>query len=141
MKRHELENSDHIQVLDLASIDMPHGTLETNHTCNLRCTFCYNEDRENVKTMKVLLEEFETLQRYRPRLHTVTLLGGEPLLYPDLCELIRAVRRAGKLCQIMTNGIAFLEEGGHTLLQALLTAGVNRFALHVDEVRAVLAPA
>lgn len=133
MKKHQLENADRIQLLGHASREMPHATLETNHTCNMRCAFCYNEDRQSVKSLGLILDELKQLQLARPHLHTITLLGGEPLLLPYLPSVVKAIRATGTLCQIMTNGLALLQSNGHELLLDLIKAGVNRFALHVDQ--------
>jgi hypothetical protein len=121
-----------IEPLVHALDEVPHATLETNLTCNLHCAHCYNGERDSVKSLSLLLAELDTLRSLR-RLHTITLLGGEPTLHPDLPALVRAVKERGLSCQLMTNGLALEGEEGALRLDQLVSAGVDRFALHVDE--------
>ena len=115
---------------DLAGV--PHATIETNRTCNMRCRFCYNLEREAVKPLDLVRAEID-LALSKRNASTITLLGGEPTLHPDLPEIVAHVKKRGRICQILTNGLVFLEEGGEKLLDRLKAAGVDRICLHVDE--------
>jgi MoaA/NifB/PqqE/SkfB family radical SAM enzyme len=71
--------------------------------CNLACTYCneYDDHSSAVATSEVL-RRIDLLAA----LHTgiVTLSGGEPLLHPDLDEIIRHIRRRRMIATIITNG-------------------------------------
>ena len=131
MKANALPNRGRAWLLKFSLAEMPHGTIETNRTCNIRCENCYNVIREYVKPLSVVVEEIELLLKHR-KLQTLTLMGGEPTLHPDLPAIVRYVRSRRLKCQILTNGIAFLENKGGDLLDALMKNGVDRITVHVD---------
>lgn len=131
MRTSELAGRAGIRPLRYPLGGVPHATLETNRTCNIRCRVCYTLDRTHVKPLEAIEEELDLLLEKR-NLGAVTILGGEPTLHPDLPEIVAAVKSRGLLCQLLTNGIAFLEDETDRLLDALVRAGVDRFLVHVD---------
>jgi pyruvate-formate lyase-activating enzyme len=120
-----------IEPLALSARDVPHVTIETNRTCNMRCRLCYNLDREHVKSVDDVKMDLETALSLR-RLAAVTLLGGEPTLYPGLPEVIGYVKSRGLFCALLTNGLRFLDGDGPELLDRIKQAGVDRVYIHVD---------
>src|ERR1700739_2839243 len=71
--------------------------------CNLSCTYC-NEYDDFSKP--VPLDEMNRRIDHLGRLGTsiVTISGGEPLLHPEVDEVIRRIRRNGALAGMITNG-------------------------------------
>ena len=71
--------------------------------CNLSCAYCneYDDHSRPVPTPDV----FRRVDRLAA-LGTgiVTLSGGEPLLHPDLDEIIRRIRVQGLIATLITNG-------------------------------------
>ncbi len=120
-----------IEALDLTSREVPHATLETNRTCNMRCRLCYNVDRDSVKPEEEVKADLdEILRRRNPA--AVTILGGEPTLYPALPRIIAHVKSRGLFCGLLTNGLRFLDPDGPGLLGRIRKAGVDRVYLHID---------
>ena len=87
--------------------------------CDLRCPFCHNAELLD-GSAPALMEEGELLAFLKKRqglLDGVAVTGGEPLLRPDLPELLRAVRDLGYPVKLDTNGThpdrlrKLLEEG------------------------------
>ncbi len=111
--------------------EVPHMTLEINRTCNMHCRCCYNVDRDSVKSFAEVERDLDTAMALR-RLQAVTVLGGEPTLHPDLPRIIALVKSRGPLCQLLTNGLRFLDEDGPALLRAIKSAGIDKILLHVD---------
>jgi hypothetical protein len=132
MKKTELPDSKNLWQLKFDGAGMPHGTIETNRTCNIRCDNCYNVDRTHVKPFARIVAEIDLLASRR-NVQTITLMGGEPTLHPDLPAIVSYVKSRGICCQILTNGVLFLESGGPALLTALRKSGVDRITLHVDK--------
>ncbi len=71
--------------------------------CNLSCTYCneFDSSSKPVPTEEMirrvgLLAALGTA--------TVTISGGEPLLHPELDQIIRAIRSHGMLAGLITNG-------------------------------------
>ncbi len=71
--------------------------------CNLSCTYCNEYD--DVSKPVPLKEMFWRIDRLA-ELGTsiITQSGGEPLLHPDLDQIIARVRRRGALSGMITNG-------------------------------------
>ena len=90
--------------------------LEITNVCNLSCSFCPKTRR---KSRFLTVEEFDRLAA-RLQGHTEYLylhVLGEPLLHPQLAEILEcAARRGFKVC-ITTNG-TLLPQQTETLLQA-----------------------
>lgn len=131
MRTHDLSRHTGIRALRYPLGGVPHATLEVNRTCNIRCRACYTLDRTHVKSLDVVKKELDLLLEKR-KLSAITILGGEPTLHPDLAEIVTAVKSRGLLCQLLTNGVAFLEDGTDRLLDSLIRAGVDRLIVHID---------
>ncbi len=112
--------------------DVPHVTIEPNTTCNIRCRRCYACDEPLVKPSRQVLEEIDQACDRRA-LDSLTFLGGEPTLHPELPAMIAHAKARGLTVQLLTNGVALLGDGGEALLDALVEAGLDRFLLHIDE--------
>src|SRR5260370_212911 len=61
----------------------------------------------------------------------LTLSGGEPLLHPDLDEIISAMRRRGVLACMITNGYLLTPER----VQRLNRAGLDHMQISIDNVK------
>jgi len=62
------------------------------------------------------------------KLQSISLVGGEVTLHPDLCEIVRMVKSRGLCAEVFTNGV-LLEP---SLLSALAEAGTDLIFLHID---------
>ena len=111
--------------------ETPHLTIETNLTCNIRCRGCYNLYKTYVKPLYQIESEID-LALLKRNLETITLLGGEPTLHPRLVEIIKYVKKKKLICEMLTNGVVFLEKDGDRLLDQIVQAGLDRIVLHVD---------
>ncbi len=131
MRTHHLRERHNIRPLKFPLSGSPHATVETNRTCNIRCANCYNLDREQVKLLADIKKEIDALAARR-NLQALTILGGEPTLHPDLVEIVSYIKSRDLRCQILTNGIAFLDSAGDLLLDRLCAARTDRTTLHVD---------
>ena len=111
---------------------VPHLTIETNMTCNFSCRNCYNINHTYIKSLdEVYFEINAGLQKRKA--DTVTLLGGEPTLHPDLEQIIRYIKSKGLVCQMLTNGFILSGSDGEKLLDTLIAAGLDRILIHVDD--------
>lgn len=107
----------------------PHAVLDLLRGCNAACDGCYNATAEfTPKPVAQVRTELQRLQELR-RLHTVSLTGGEPLLHPDVDDIIRDVHGRGPRTVLMTNGILFDEARA----RRLKTAGLDMVLLHIQE--------
>jgi MoaA/NifB/PqqE/SkfB family radical SAM enzyme len=83
-------------------------SIHVTNKCNLRCTYCYanvggrfNKNCEDFSTaeLKRYITETKALGT-----RWIIFLGGEPLLRPDIGDLISHVNHQGMLCELVTNG-------------------------------------
>jgi hypothetical protein len=107
--------------------DNPIGWLETTDKCNIHCLGCYRQQIAGDKTLAELKEDVLFLKRWR-NIYNVSIAGGEPLIHPDIVELVAFIREQGIEPLVLTNGHALT----HEILVELKKAGVLGIAFHVD---------
>ncbi|HOR06216.1 MAG TPA: anaerobic ribonucleoside-triphosphate reductase activating protein [Candidatus Dojkabacteria bacterium] len=77
--------------------------------CNLKCSYCHNPElviEEFDKEHSISEEELlRFLEGKKGKLDAVVITGGEPLLHPDLEELIVKIKEMGFLIKLDTNGL------------------------------------
>src|SRR5215469_5556949 len=97
--------------------------------CNLSCTYC-NEYDDVSKPVPI-----ELMMRRVDRLaglgtSVITISGGEPLLHPDLDEIIRRIRQRGCIATLITNGYLLTPER----IKRLNRAGLDHLQISIDNV-------
>jgi MoaA/NifB/PqqE/SkfB family radical SAM enzyme len=97
--------------------------------CNLSCAYCneFDDHSSPVPTQDV----FRRVDRLA-ELGTgiITLSGGEPLLHPDLDEIIRRIRGHGSIATLITNGYLLSRER----IRRLNRAGLDHLQISIDNV-------
>ncbi|HNW94467.1 MAG TPA: radical SAM protein, partial [bacterium] len=76
--------------------------------CNLRCTYC-DYSRQQTDEMPIADALRRVDEMIALGLRKLSLVGGEPLLYAGLPQLLRHCRTRNVTCNIITNGILFVE--------------------------------
>ncbi len=107
--------------------DNPVGWLEVTDLCNIHCKGCYRSEMDGHRELGTLKKEVDFLARVR-NIDTVCIAGGEPLIYPDIVELVEYIAEGGLKANIITNTHALSEE----LLGDLFRAGIFGFTCHID---------
>jgi Fe-coproporphyrin III synthase len=102
--------------------------LHPTRRCNLRCLHCYSNSAptENSALDATLLLGAiadASAQGY----NTVSISGGEPLLYPGLSSLLREARRHGMRSTVTTNGLLLDERR-----IGILAEGADLVAISLD---------
>ena len=101
---------------------------EPTSACNLSCDGCYRKNEKNShKSLTVIKEELDVFTRLRT-CDGVSIAGGDPLMHPDIIEIVKDVKQRNLKPIINTNGLALTKE----LLQELKKAGVFGFTFHID---------
>ena len=102
--------------------------LEPTARCNLNCYGCYRKNiKDSHKSMEQVKHELDVFQSLR-KTDCISIAGGEPLLYPNIVELVADIKSRGLKPIINSNGIALTKE----LLHNLKKAGVFGFTFHID---------
>ncbi|MCL2253049.1 MAG: radical SAM protein [Lachnospiraceae bacterium] len=86
-------------------------TLLLTYACNLTCPFCgQNDIRKNKhlyeKQFQLSLDQVNLIldDAQRSGIRNVNLWGGEPLLHPDIFEIIKSIKKRRMRCFMVTNG-------------------------------------
>lgn len=97
--------------------------------CNLACTYCNEYDDYSkpipAETMKERISRLASLG-----LSALVFSGGEPLLHPELEELIRHARGLGLLVGLITNGYLLTVDR----IQRLNRAGLDYVQISIDNI-------
>lgn len=115
------------------------GLLSTEHPvmahiipmrrCNLSCTYCNEyDDFSKPVPLGTMKERIDHLHRLGTTI--VTISGGEPLLHPELDDLIRYIRSRGIITGMITNGYLLTAER----IQRLNRAGLDHIQISIDNV-------
>ena len=117
-------------VKGLASTDHPLlAHIIPIRRCNLACEYC-NEFDDFSKPVSI-----ETMFRRIDKLaelgtSVITISGGEPLLHPELDDVIRRIRHHGMVAGLITNGYLLVTER----IQRLNKAGLEWLQISIDNV-------
>jgi MoaA/NifB/PqqE/SkfB family radical SAM enzyme len=102
--------------------------LEPTTDCNLRCEGCYRDPRgPGHKTLQEVRADLEVFKKLR-KSDCMSIAGGDPLVYPQIVDLVKMIKDMGWKPIINTNGLALDE----SLLKDLKKAGVFGFTFHID---------
>jgi len=97
--------------------------------CNLACAYCneYDAVSKPVST-DVMLGRIDKIAELGTAV--LTFSGGEPMMHPDLDELVARVRRRGMIVTLISNGYYLSPER----IDKLNQAGLDHLQLSVDNV-------
>ena len=97
--------------------------------CNLACGYCNEYDKVS---NPVPLEEMNRRLDKLAELGTsiVTISGGEPLMHPELDEMIRRIREHKMIAGLISNGYYFTPER----IKRLNDAGLDALQISIDNV-------
>jgi len=116
------------------------GLLSTRHPvlvhlipirrCNLSCAYCneYDSFSKPVPT-EVMIGRVDRLASLGTTI--IRLNGGEPLLHPELEEIIRRIRSHGSLAGMITNGYLLTPQR----IDWLNRAGLDHLQISIDNVK------
>jgi MoaA/NifB/PqqE/SkfB family radical SAM enzyme len=113
------------------------GLLSTEHPvlahvipirrCNLSCTYCNEyDDFSKPVPLEEMLRRIDRLAELGATI--ITQSGGEPLLHPDLDQIIARVRSHGALAGMITNGYLLTRER----IERLNRAGLEHLQISID---------
>ncbi len=113
--------------------------VAVTYRCNLKCSFCYagcnctanpvgdGREMSESEIREVLRRIFED-----GKVPSVSFTGGEALLRPELCRLIRHAKHLGMRVNLITNGTLVTE----SMAEKLATAGLDSAQVSLEGVTA-----
>jgi len=112
-------------------------TLFLTHRCNLRCKMCgqWGEAGVTRKESGQTLKEELPLEQYKKLLDdlavagrpSITIFGGEPLLYPVCLDLVRYIKSKKMHCLMITNGSLLAD-----VASSLVESGLDELNISLD---------
>src|SRR6202140_1774600 len=98
--------------------------------CNLACTYCNEfDDFSKPVPTEEMFRRIDKLGALGTAV--VTISGGEPLLHPELDEVIRRIRSNGMIAGLITNGYFLVADR----IQPLNRAGLEWLQISIDNVK------
>lgn len=115
------------------------GVLSTDHPvmahivpirrCNLSCAYCNEyDDHSKPIALDVMKSRIDHLARLGTTI--VTISGGEPILHPELDEIIAHIRSKGMIVGMITNGYLLTADR----IERLNRAGLDHMQISIDNV-------
>lgn len=122
----------HLYKLPWTNADNPNGWIEPTTYCQLKCPWCYRGlDTGNVifthLDLDLMKKQVDDLISKR-NVQTISIAWGEPLMYPELPELIKYISSRWLFSKVYSNGIALTKER----LKILKKSGMTEIVIHID---------
>lgn len=106
--------------------------IEITGKCNLLCKYCYNEkfNSSKISNKEISLSQIKTLidEGCKLGINNVLLIGGEPLLHPDIIDILDYITKKKCSLSITTNGTIITDR----LLSKLRTCKISRISVSLD---------
>jgi MoaA/NifB/PqqE/SkfB family radical SAM enzyme len=97
--------------------------------CNLACEYCNEyDDFSKPVPLETMFQRVDKLAALGTSV--VTISGGEPLLHPELDDVIRRIRKNGMIAGMITNGYLLVADR----IQRLNRAGLEWLQISIDNV-------
>jgi MoaA/NifB/PqqE/SkfB family radical SAM enzyme len=97
--------------------------------CNLACEYCNEfDDFSKPIPLDEMFARIDKLASFGTSI--ITISGGEPLMHPELEEIIRHIRKRGMIAGMITNGYLLTP----ARIQSLNQAGLEHLQISIDNV-------
>jgi hypothetical protein len=107
--------------------DNPIAWLEVTDVCNIHCEGCYRQHLTGHKPLEQIKDEILFFKRWRNP-DNVSIAGGEPLVHPQIMEIVAFIAENGMKPIVLTNAQALTPE----VLRELKKAKAAGFTIHID---------
>jgi MoaA/NifB/PqqE/SkfB family radical SAM enzyme len=97
--------------------------------CNLACTYCNEYDKTSDPVpLATMIERVDRLAEFNTSV--ITISGGEPMMHPEIYEIIARIRSHGMFAGLISNGYYFQPEK----VKKLNDAGLDYLQISIDNV-------
>ncbi len=97
--------------------------------CNLACTYCNEYDKTSDPVpIDVMLKRIDKLAEFGSSV--ITISGGEPMMHPEIYEIIARIRHHGMIAGLISNGYYFQPDK----IKKLNEAGLDYLQISIDNV-------
>ncbi len=125
------EKNEHEVLIDDYERIITRFRISVTSECNLNCFYCHHEGNDshfkNVLTLDQIRKIASIVEKYS--IEEIKLTGGEPLLHPDIVEIVRIFHNIPSVKEISmtTNGLLL-----KSLAKPLKKAGLDRLNIGCD---------
>jgi hypothetical protein len=123
-------NRKHLYRFPWSKTDNPGTWIEVTDECDLYCPGCFRQRLEGNRPLEVIKEEIIMCQKLT-NCERIAVAGGEPLIYPDIIEVVDFIKMHKMKPILMTNGHKLTLD----LVSELKKAGLTQFYFHVDSLQ------
>jgi len=127
------------RAVEIKEFALGHNTLPVlseiavTYRCNLACRFCYaacgcRKDEQHPDLPAAELKKILTVIKNEAEVPSVSFTGGEPLLRPEVPELVAHAKSLGMWTNLITNGTLAVEE----TVRKLAAAGLDSAQVSVE---------
>lgn len=107
--------------------------ISITNQCNLKCHYCHNEGQgQNCESHFLSMDYIDDLIDYCIRgsykLKKINITGGEPLLHPQLNDIVKKISKITDSLRINTNTVLLTEDWA----RELIALGVSEFKFGID---------
>jgi len=113
--------------LPWSKTDNPGAWVEVTDICDLNCPGCFRHKLEGHRPLEIIKQEILECKKLT-NCSRIAISGGEPLLYPEIIEVVRFIRDQGLSPCMLTNGTKLTPD----FVKELRDAGLFQFYFHVD---------
>ena len=97
--------------------------------CNLSCAYCNEYDKTSEPVpIAAMLKRIDKLAEFGTSV--VTISGGEPMMHPEIYDIISRIRHHGMIAGLISNGYYFQPEK----IKKLNEAGLDYLQISIDNV-------
>ncbi|HUF05371.1 MAG TPA: radical SAM protein [Aridibacter sp.] len=97
--------------------------------CNLSCTYCNEYDKTSDPVpIETMFGRIDKLAEFGTSV--VTISGGEPMMHPEIYEIIARIRQHGMIAGLISNGYYFQPKK----IEKLNIAGLDYLQISIDNV-------
>lgn len=102
------------------------AVIDPLRACNLKCSMCYylHGDMKSIKPFDVVKKDIDAAIARGNNYIDVT--GGEPTIYPQICELVKYALDKGVRTCIITNAITPV-----SIMEKIIDAGIDQFLISI----------
>ncbi len=98
--------------------------------CNLSCAYCNEYDKTSDPVpIDVMLKRIDKLAEFGTSV--ITISGGEPMMHPEIYDIIARIRHHGMIAGLISNGYYFQPEK----IKKLNEAGLDYLQISIDNVQ------
>src|SRR5260370_24603772 len=119
-----------LRIIGKALVSTKHPILVhiiPNRRCNLACTYCNEfDDFSKPVPLAEMKDRLDILAGMGTSI--ITISGGEPLMHPELDQIIRHIRSRGMIAGMITNGFLLDKK----TIEKLNEAGLDDLQISID---------